>query len=107
MSRAAASATSAGSTGGSPTVMGAGLPGSCRRPRPDGRPMAGRRSRSPDDVQVGEAREHGLATDRRVLEGDRDLLVAPGQLRGHDDAVAPPAVAHPVAVSELSLARDD
>ena len=49
----------------------------------------------------------GLAPDRRVLEGDRDLLVAPGQLAGDHDAVAPAGVTDAVAVAELALAGDD
>src|SRR5688572_25361876 len=59
-----------------------------------------------DDVEVGEAGEHRLAADRRVPEGDDDLLVAPGELRAHDDSVAPAGVADPIAVTELALAGD-
>src|SRR6476620_12629301 len=62
---------------------------------------------SADDLEVCEAGEHRLGTDRRVLERDRDLLVAAGQLGGHHDAVAPSGVADPVPVAELALARDD
>ena len=42
-----------------------------------------------------------------VPEGDLDLLVVAGQLRGDHDAVAPARVAHPVAVAVAALARDD
>src|SRR6185312_7539638 len=70
--------------------------------RPTCRPL-----RSPDDVQVGETDEHRLAPDRRVLERDRDLFVAAGQLAGDDDAVAPAGVANAIAVAELALAGDD
>ena len=77
------------------------MPASRRRPRRD------RGRRSPDEVEVGQADEHRLAPDRGVLERDRDLLVAAGQLAGDDDAVAPAGVADPVAVAELALAGDD
>src|SRR4029079_1777292 len=60
-----------------------------------------------EEVEVGETREHRLATDGRILERDRDLLVAPGQLGGDDDAVAPAAVTDAVAVAVLALAGDE
>src|SRR6266508_4436555 len=85
MSRADAVSTSVGSTGGSWTVT----------------------LRSPDDLEVRQARQHRLAADARVLERDRDLLVAAGELRRHHDPVAPPTVAHPVAVAELAFAGND
>ena len=62
---------------------------------------------SADEVEAGERGEHGLAPDLGVLEGDRDLLVGPGQLRGDDDAVAPAGVADAVAVAVAPLAGDD
>src|SRR5690349_7648228 len=70
------------------------------------RPSDGGR-RSTDDVQVREAREHRLAADRSVLEGDRHFLVAPRELAGHHDPVAPPGVTDSIAVAEAALARDD
>src|SRR5688572_14035117 len=61
---------------------------------------------SAGDLEVGEARQHRLAADARVLECDRDLLVAAGELRGDDDALAPCGVPHAVTVAGLSLAWD-
>ena len=69
--------------------------------------MTGRGGGLADDLEVGQARQHRLAADGRVLERDRDLLVAAGQLGGHHDAVAPAAMADAVAVAELALAGDD
>src|SRR5215212_3362598 len=60
-----------------------------------------------DEVEVGEAREHRLAPHRWVLEGHRDLLVAAGQLRCHDDAVTPSTMPDAIAIAELALAGDD
>src|SRR5882672_8274459 len=62
---------------------------------------------SADDLEVGEAGEDRLPTDRRVLEHDGDLLFAAGELRRHDDPIAPASVADAVTVAELALARDD
>src|SRR6187399_2478873 len=61
----------------------------------------------PDEIEVREARQHRLAPDRRVLERDRDLLIAPGELRGHHDPIAPSSMADAIAVAVLTLARDD
>src|SRR5204863_786055 len=60
-----------------------------------------------DQIEIGEAREHRLAPDSWILEGDRDLLVAPGQLGGDDDPIPPAPVAHTIAVPILALAGDD
>ena len=94
-------------------------PRSRRAPRVEDRPRAavghvgdrrGRRAggrSSARQLEVGEAREHRLAPDLRVAEGDRDLLVVAGELRGHHDAVAPARRGGPVAVAVAALAGDD
>ena len=66
-----------------------------------------RAARLARQLEVREAREHRLAADARVLERDRDLLVVAGQLRGHDDPVAPLRVADAVAVAVAPLAGHD
>src|SRR5260221_5024114 len=73
--------------------------GSWPRREPSSEPLA-------DELEPGEGREDGLSTDLGIAERHRDLLVAPGQLRGDDDAVTPAVMANAVAVAVATLARD-
>src|SRR6266446_6444221 len=94
--RFSAALTSEGSTGSRSVVsVIASRIRSCSQAR---RQLRAARPRSADDLEVGEAGQDRLPTHRGVLEHDRDLLVAAGQLGGHDDPVAPAGVADAVAV---------
>src|SRR4051794_28161582 len=58
-------------------------------------------------LEVGQAGQHRLAADGRILERDADLLVVARQLRRDHDPVPPPRVADAVPVAVASLAGHD
>src|SRR5829696_3306087 len=89
-------------TAGPPILLAAGPPRAAPvRDRPNAHGGLAR------ELQVGEARQHRLASDTGVLERDGDLLVVPSELRGDDDAVAPLRVVDPVPVAVPPLTGND